>query len=254
MAQPVYFQWQNEILCKDIYPMRETKLRDFLVFYKEVDLWKEYKDKKDLTRDIQEYTQAQKMAAAAGYKEYISKRDYFKQPDARAAYASFKPIDEDELAEINRMHGIFISSWPKDIRGEKYFVQMQIQSWTNHRNVVRDRIKSRQRRQAAMDPNHPKYAPEKQELELWEKVSLPMAEQELDRLREFLDTYDNIEKPKLDWYWMEKRGQTPPGMTEEQFLTQYNPKNAPTNRDIANWKSREYEKSLEKKNQYELFE
>ena len=30
MAGPIYFQWQNEILCKDIYPMRVEKLRDFL--------------------------------------------------------------------------------------------------------------------------------------------------------------------------------------------------------------------------------
>jgi cation transport regulator ChaB len=254
MAQPIYFQWQNEILCKDIYPMRETKLRDFLVFFKEIDLWKEYKDKKDLSRDIAEYTQAQKTAAAAAYKEYTSKREYFMQPDVRAQYLSFKPLDEAELAEINRMHGIFISSWPKDIRGERYFMQTRIQSWTDHRNQLRDRIKSRQRRQAAMDPNHPRYAPEKQELDLWEKVSLPMAEQEFDRLREFLDTDDLVEKRKLEWYWMEKRGQAPAGMTEEQFLTQYNPKSAPTNRNIAAWKAQEYEKSLEKKNQYELLE
>ena len=30
---------------------------------------------------------------------------------------------------------------------------MEIQSWTNHLNLLRDRIKSRQRRQEAMDPN-----------------------------------------------------------------------------------------------------
>jgi hypothetical protein len=32
---------------QDIYPMRLQKLRDFLVYYREVDLWAEYK-----TRDI----------------------------------------------------------------------------------------------------------------------------------------------------------------------------------------------------------
>ena len=74
MAGPIYFQWQNEILCKDIYPMRVEKLRDFLVYYQEIDLWAEYKNKTDLTADIQEYTQAQKLAAAAAYKMYTSKR------------------------------------------------------------------------------------------------------------------------------------------------------------------------------------
>ena len=46
MAEPMYFQWQNEVLLKTIYPLREMKLRDFLVYYKEIDLWAEYKDKK----------------------------------------------------------------------------------------------------------------------------------------------------------------------------------------------------------------
>ena len=37
-AEPMYFQWQNEVLLKTIYPLREMKLRDFLVYYKEIDL------------------------------------------------------------------------------------------------------------------------------------------------------------------------------------------------------------------------
>ena len=30
MPDPIYFQWQNEFLLRTIYPLRETKLRDFL--------------------------------------------------------------------------------------------------------------------------------------------------------------------------------------------------------------------------------
>jgi len=254
MAKPVYFQWQNEILCETIYPMREEKLRDFLVYFQEVDLWAEYKDKTDLAQDIQEYTDAQKLAAAAGYKLYSSMKAYFMRPDARAEYLQFKPLDADELAEINKLHDTFITYWPKDIRGERNFVEMQIQSWMNHRNLIQNRIKSRKRRQAAMDPEHPKYAPEKEELDLWENVSFPMAEHELDQLHAFLDTYEVIEKRKLDWYWMQKRGQTPAGMTEAEFLVQYKPENPPTARDVAIWKAQAYEKSLENKNQYELLD
>ncbi len=43
MTDPMYFQWQNDVLCKTIYPMREPKLRDFLVYYMEIDIWKQYK-------------------------------------------------------------------------------------------------------------------------------------------------------------------------------------------------------------------
>ena len=253
MVQPIYFQWQNEILCKSIYPMRLEKLRDFLVFFQEVDLWKEYKNKSDLTNDIKEYSDAQKLALAAGYKMYTSMRSYFMRPDARAEYLSFQPIDEAELAEINKLHSVFIDSWPKDIRGERSFVEIQIQSWMNHRGLLQNQIKSRQRRQEAMDPNHPRYAPEKQELEKWENITLPMAEHELDQLHAFLDTYDKVEQRKLDWYRLQQKG-TAPNMTEAEFLVQYAPTQPPTARDIAIWKAQAYEDSLKNKNQYELLE
>ena len=254
MSEPIYFQWQNEILLKTIYPMRETKLRDFLFYFQEVDLWKEYKDKQGLEADIKEYNEAQRLAAITAYKQYKSLRDYFMRPDVSAEYRNFKPIDKAELTEINNLHNNFISYWPKDIRGEKSFVEMQIQTWVNHRNLIRDRIKSRQRRQAAMDPNHTKYAPEKAELDGWENVTLPMTENELDKMRAFLATYDKIEKRKLDWYWMQKRGQTPADMTENEYLVQYKPEQPPTARDIAIWRAESYKKSLMVKNQYEMLE
>lgn len=38
------FSWQNPNLRDDIYPFRMEKLRDFLLVYREVDLWKQRKD------------------------------------------------------------------------------------------------------------------------------------------------------------------------------------------------------------------
>ena len=250
----VYFQWQNEILCRTIYPMRETKLRDFLVYFQEVDLWKEYKEKHDLADDIKEYTEAQRLAAITAYKQYKSLRNYFMQPDVRGHYLRFKPLDEAELTEINSLHNNFVSYWPKDIRGERSFVETQIQTWVNHRNLIRERVKSRQRRLAAMDPNHPRYNPETQELQGWEIVTLPMAENELEKLRAFLATYDKLEKRKLDWYWMQQRGQAPAGMTEDEFLAQYKPEQPPTARDIALWRGEIYKQALMDKDQYQLLE
>jgi hypothetical protein len=46
MASEMYFYaWQNPVLRNSIYPFRETKLRDFLLIYKEVDLWAQNKGK-----------------------------------------------------------------------------------------------------------------------------------------------------------------------------------------------------------------
>lgn len=36
----VYFQWQNPNLRQTIYPFREKKLRDFLLYYREIDLYR----------------------------------------------------------------------------------------------------------------------------------------------------------------------------------------------------------------------
>ena len=255
MAGPYYFQWQNEFLCKTIYPMREQKLMDFLVYYMEVDIWAQYKGKDiaALQSEVQAYTKAQELAAITAYKSYSSLLNYFKTADVRGYFVKFRPTDEAEIAEINKLHQLFISSWPKDIRGERSFVLMQINYWVNHRNLLRDWIKSRKRRLDGMGLDHPKRPAEAAELALKENVSLPMAEQELDQLRAFDDTYNKIEKPKLEWYRLQKNDpnyKTP----EADFLVHYSPTKAVTIQDIALWKAEEYKASLAKKNQFELLE
>lgn len=251
MAQPMYFQWQNEILVKSIYPMREPKLRDFLVYYEEIDRWAEYKNK-NIAADVSTYQKAQQNAAIAAYKMYSTLRNYFMQKDVRANYSKFKPMDEAELTEINRLHDTFINYFPKDIRGERDFVTMHMTNWGNHRRLIADWIKSRKNRLAAMDPNHPKFAPETKELEQKEKVTLPMAEQELEQLRVFLGTYDKIEKRKLEWYQLKKKDPNY-SVPEADYLVQA-PTAQPTVRDIVLWKIEEYKNSLQNKNQFELLD
>jgi hypothetical protein len=255
MADPLYFQWQNEVLCKTIYPMREPKLRDFLVYSMEIDLWKQYKDKDiaSLKMDVDAYTKAQELAAITAYKSYSSLRGYFMQKDVRGYYLKFKPVDEAELTEINNFHAVFIESWPRDIRGERSFVEGQIQYWVNHRNMLREAVKSKKRRVENMDPAHPRRPVEMQELATKENITLPMAEQELDQLRAFLATYDKIEQRKLAWYRLSK-GDPNFQPSEAEFLVQYKPEQPVTVRDIAVWKAEEYKSTLEKKNQYELLE
>ncbi len=255
MAEPLYFQWQNEVLCKTIYPMREPKLRDFLVYYMEVDLWKQYKDKdiSTLKADVDAYTKAQEDAAITAYKTYKSLRDYFFVKDVRPYYAKFKPINEAELTEINNFHAMFIQSFPKDVRGEKSFVEGMDQFWANHRNMRRDAVKSKRRRVENMDPAHPKKAVETQELAAMENVTLPMAEQELDQVRALLKTYDKIEQRKLAWYKLSK-GVPNFQPSEAEFLVSYKPEAPVTVRDIVWWKVEEYKASLETKNQYQLLE
>lgn len=128
-----------------------------------------------------------------------------------------------------------------------------IQYWVNHRNMHRDWVKTRKRRLENMAPEHPKKAPETQELEVRENSTLTMAEQELDQLRAFLAAYDKIERRKLAWYKL-SNGDPSCQPSEAEFLVQYKPEQPVTVRDIVVWKAEEYKASLEKKNQYELLE
>ena len=255
MTEPMYFQWQNEYLCKTIYPMREQKLMDFLVYYKEIDIWAQYKgrDIAALQNEVQEFIKARELIAITAYKSYASLRSYFMTADVRGFYLKFKPVDDAELAEINKLHQLFISSWPKDIRGERGFVQMQIANWVRHRDLIKDWVNNRKRRLAAMAPDHKNRPAETKELEVKENTVLPMAEQELEQLRSFNDTYEKIEKPKLEWYKLQKSDpnfKTP----EADFLVHYSPSTKITVQDIAVWKAEEYEASLKNKDQFELLE
>ena len=253
-TSPPYFQWQNEFLRKTIYPNREVKLRDFLIYYMEVDVWAKYKDKdvNTLTTELYAYKKAWEINVVAALEEYTSLRDYFLKKDVRADYSNFQPIDEAELTEINNLHDLF-SSWPKDIRGERSFVEGVIAYWLQHLTLLRAWIKSRNRRHDAMNPAHPKYIPEGEELTFKESTTLPMAEQEITKLRAFLATYDKIEERKLAWYKLSKSDSNF-NIPEAEFVTTFPADQQVTVRDIAYWKVEEYTKSLTNKNQYELLD
>ncbi len=255
MTESLYFQWQNEFLLKTIYPMRLQKLREFLIYYMEIDIWSQYKgrDVSTLQSDVQAYKKAQDIAKAQAFKDYAALLAYFKTADVHAAYAKFTPVDEAEIAEINKLHQLFVTSWSKDIRGERTFVMSQIAYWLNHYNLLKDSVKTKKRQVATMGLDHPKRDAEVKALELKENVALPMAEHELAQLRAFDKTYEKVEKPKLEYYKLQKADPNYKA-TEAEFLATYAPVQNVTIQNLAQWKVDDYIASLEKKNQYELLE
>lgn len=213
MAELMYFQWQNEVLLKTIYPLREMKLRDFLVYYKEIDLWAEYKDRKieDLQAEVEAYIAAREDALVTAYKSYKTLYAYFTQEDVRTKYmAKYKLTDETELAKIKELHRTFLSYLPKyaDVRKEKYFVTQQVSFWEQHRKNLMQLVAQKQRRLNIMIPEHPKRPIETQELQRLQNVTLAVAEEELERLYTFVSTYNKIEKRKLELYKARESAQT----------------------------------------------
>lgn len=74
MFNPIYrYEWQNPALRATIYPFREKKLRDFLLYYREIDLWKEKSsapvDPQTAAELVQEITRVQTALGLAKVKK-----------------------------------------------------------------------------------------------------------------------------------------------------------------------------------------
>ncbi|MGD8402782.1 MAG: hypothetical protein PVJ21_03910 [Anaerolineales bacterium] len=203
MAKPVYFQWQNEILCKTIYPMRLEKLRDFLVYFQEVAVWAEYKEKSldEIPEQVRAYEEAQSATLVRAAETYNSLREYFLTEDATSLLEKkYSQPDPDEILEVNNLHATFRSYFPKydDVRKERYFVSQRIAAWKVRRQSLQRRISSQQRRVDSIQPDHPKRPEEEEKLDRLQSVTLAMLDDELDQLIAFEEAIGNIEARKLE--------------------------------------------------------
>lgn len=205
MTTPLHFQWQNEFLQKTIYPLREVKLRDFLVYFAEIDTWSAYKDKSpaELESDIRAYHETQSQLARQALDEYKALRAYFLTPDVRAVYAGLLgEVDEAELAKTNQLHAQFIQNLPRltDVRKEKYFISQFEPQWVERRTETRRLIASKKRRIEAIAPEHPRRPQEIAELDKMYAVTLRMVDEELIRLRNLIKALEKIEGRKLELF------------------------------------------------------
>ena len=205
MAEPMYFQWQNKFLLQTIYPRRNRKLADFLIYTREIDLWAEYKDRKieDLQKEVQESIAEREYAVIAAYKSYKTEYEYFTRGDVRTRYMpKYKLTDETELAPIQELHRTFLDNLPKrqDVRREKNFVAYYVSLWQQKIAKLREEQARLERRLAIILPDHRDRPILNQQLQKLRQVTLPMLTEELERLIKFLSTYNKIEKRKLEFY------------------------------------------------------
>ena len=203
MADELYFQWQNDVLRKSIYPLREMKLRDFLVYFKEIEIWAEYKNK-DINDEIDAYHAQKKLAVERAAKSYFAFKSYFMDEDVRAEYLKkFNAVDKDVLNAIQAFHRNFRTYLPKltDPRRETYFVSQQVLFWQQYRKDYLKKIANKQRRVEIMKsqvPPHPNVPKEEQELAQMQNPAFLMVDEELNRLYAFVSASSKIEKRKQD--------------------------------------------------------
>lgn len=219
MPEKIFFQWQNDILLKSIYPLRLEKLRDFLVHYKEIDLWKENEKmpKKVFEEKRKKYEKRQAQILVDMVQVYKEQRKYFLEDDVISIHkANFKNLlKDDELERVAKLHGAFkyLKDNEVDARKEKIFVAQRVSAWEEYRKKVNELIFRQKRRvniananlkeaeQKGLDKQKAELlkvlAVEKDELERLESKLLKMVDAELTRLSALSTSCNKIEKRKL---------------------------------------------------------
>lgn len=229
MSEKKYFQWQNEFLVKSIYPHREEKLRDFLVFCEEIDLWKKYREMspKILETKRKAYEKKQADVLRQMVSEYVKQRKYFCEEEGTGEYKTRyeKLIKEPELGKdfeevlekVRKLHNAFKiyldkignNSWKR-----KVFIAQRVTAWEGYRREVMDAIFKKRRRVDIAEANlkeAQKTGPDtlkKQrqdalrkaqvELDLLTNMVLKIVEEELDRLDALSASYNKIEKREME--------------------------------------------------------
>lgn len=204
VEQKIYFQWQNEVLEKTIYPLRRMNLRNTLEYYMEIDLWTQYKDRQlaDLAADITSYHERKKMVIARALKDYQNTLAYFIQ-DYVPVMSLEKPVDADVLKKLTELHAVFKTYYDriKDARKESYFISQRFDALEKNRIQLEKDIVMQARRLNAIktnNPNHRAIPEETKKLELLQNAR-PMLETERFKIRELISAHEKLAKRKLEF-------------------------------------------------------
>src|SRR6201988_3609577 len=198
MAEKIYFQWQNPILRKTIYRRRELKLRHFLLYYKELDLWAENKNNQigDLSKEKEEFEKDQKSAIFDAYNTEQKWRKYFDDSTQPSVSPTNSQAGKEEMAHLEKLlFGLYsdftvnFAKYAKEPdesrdRKEKNFVAMCVTNWEGHCKVLSQKV--------AKKKDKPK---ELEDL----KTVLSTMEAELGKLKEFAAAQAKLEKRKAEF-------------------------------------------------------
>jgi hypothetical protein len=210
MAEPMYFQWQNPVLLRTIYPRRNRKLADFLIYCKEIDLWREHKDKEIREQERAEYIAERDEVVMTAYKSYKTEYAYFTNEDVRTYYASYKLTGEADLAPIKEMHAAFKKYLPSygSVRKELNLVAWYVSTWQEKIRKLKEEDKRLERRLAILAPDHKDRTVVVEGLKKLREVTLLLLEEELKRLHTFLSSYNKVEKRKREFYKAKESAET----------------------------------------------
>jgi len=202
--QKIYFQWQNEVLEKTIYPLRQMKLRHVLEYYMEIELWAQYKDQRlaEQSPEIVEYHARKKAVIVKAVRDYDDLLAYWMRDYSQLVDAA-RPVDERTLEKVKAFHTAFKTYFPalKDARKESYFISQRFEELDRVRLQLDKDISLQARRVnviKTINRNHPGIPAEIKKLELLQNAS-PILEAERVKLRELISAHEKLAKRKLEY-------------------------------------------------------
>jgi hypothetical protein len=211
MSEKIFYQWQNEHLLRTIYPLREMKLRDFLIHYHEIDTWAAYKDKTlaELADEIETFKSSQTARVTSLQAEYEMGLTYFQGDqidfpgvDALAA------ADQKIISRLRREHVDFsryFLNYDSSARQRIYLERYAKRLEDIRKRKITGEI-DRLERNIRNVPQSNRVAEWKQSIVVLNKT-LPIVDAELNRLYAFSALFRKIQsqKDKLDKWVAEKK-------------------------------------------------
>ena len=199
MSDKIYFQWQNETLQRTIYPLREMKLRDFLIHFQEIDIWAIYRGQKieDLSDDVAEFKRSQTAAVTSLQAEYDQALSYFQSNWIDADEASLVAASPEIVAKLKLEHASFARyflDYDKASRQKIYLDRYAKRLEDLLKLSVNGEIE-RLERNLRNVPQSSHVAEWKQSIALLQNT-LPIINGEINRLYAFLKVYRELQSQK----------------------------------------------------------
>jgi len=201
MSEEIFYQWQNEHLLRTIYPLREMKLRDFLIHYQEIDAWAEYKDKtiEAISDEIDDFKSSQTQLVTSLQTEFDNGIRYFQgaiiEYDNDKNTASVDPTILNKLKQEHASFDKYFLEYDSSTRQRIYLDRYVKRVESTHKNILHE---------IARNERNIRNVPQSSKVELWKQkietlhFTKTIVDAELNRLYAFSNIFKKIKSQKDD--------------------------------------------------------
>ena len=201
MSEKIFYQWQNEHLLRTIYPLREIKLRDFLIHFQEIDVWGEFKNKKieNLDEEVAGFKASKAKLVTSTQTEFQDHITYFQgdllEFESREGIEVPDPVILDKLRKEHNSFEKYFLSYDRSLL-QRIYLDRYVHRVENIRKTMLSEI--------AQNERNLRNVPQSSRVEKWKNIvqtlnnTIPIVDSELNRLYAFSALFKKIKAQKDD--------------------------------------------------------